>query len=86
VPWGNGTVSVYVRTTSGSVRSKWQSVADGPFNGSAALGGRMVGDLAGLPAGGPVSGGVSLYATGTSGRQYGDRGTAPGSFSGWVVI
>ena len=82
VPWNNGTVSVYARTTSGSVRSKWQSVAGGPFNGSAALGGRMAGNLAGLLA----SGGVSLYATGTSGRQYGDRGTAPGSFSGWVVI
>jgi hypothetical protein len=86
VPWSNGTVSVYVRTTSGSVRSKWQSVADGPFNGSAALGGRMAAGLAGLPAGGPVSGGVSLYATGTNGRQYADRGTAPGSFGGWVVI
>ena len=86
VPWGNGTVSVYVRTTSGSVRSKWQSVADGPFNGSAALGGRMAANLAGLPAGAPASGGVWLYATGTNGRQYADRGTAPGSFSGWAVI
>jgi len=82
VPWNNGTVSVYARTTSGSVRSKWQSVAGGPFNGSAALGGRMAGNLAGLLA----SGGVSLYATGTNGRQYADRGTAPGSFSGWAVI
>jgi hypothetical protein len=87
VPWSNGTVSVYVRTTSGSVRSKWQSVADGPFTGSAALGGRMAGDLAGLLAGGPTSGGaLSLYAAGTNGRQYADRGTAPGSFAGWVVI
>jgi hypothetical protein len=86
VPWTNGTVSVYARTTSGSVRSKWQSVAGGPFNGSAALGGRMAGDLAGVPMGGPAVGGVSLHATGTNGRQYADRGTAPGSFAGWVVI
>jgi len=88
VPWSNGTVSVYVRTTSGSVRSKWQSVADGPFNASAALGGRMAGDLAGLLAGGPAgpAGGVSLYATGTNGRQYGDQAATPGSFAGWVVI
>ena len=88
VPWSNGTVSVYARTTSGSVRSKWQSVADGPFNASAALGGRMAGDLAGLLAGGPAGpvGGVSLYATGTNGRQYGDQAATPGSFAGWVVI
>jgi hypothetical protein len=84
VPGSNGTVSVYVRTTSGSVRSKWQSVADGPFNHSAALGGHMAGDLAGLLTG---TGGVSLYATGTNGRQYVDRpGTTPGSFAGWAVI
>jgi len=70
------------------VRSKWQSVADGPFNASAALGGRMAGDLAGLLAGGPAgpAGGVSLYATGTNGRQYGDQAATPGSFAGWVVI
>jgi hypothetical protein len=84
VPGSNGTVSVYVRTTSGSVRSKWQSVADGPFNHSAALGGHMAGALAGLLTG---TGGVSLYATGTNGRQYVDRpGAAPGSFAGWAVI
>ncbi len=83
VPASNGTVSVYARTTSGSLRSKWQSVADGPFNGSAALGGHMAGDLAGLAGPSPA---VSLYATGTNGRQYADRGAAPGSFTGWVVI
>jgi hypothetical protein len=83
VPGSNGTVSVYVRTTSGSLRSKWQSVADGPFNHSAALGGHMAGDLAGLAG---VSPEVSLYATGTNGRQYADQGAAPGSFAGWVVI
>jgi len=86
VPGSNGTVSVYVRTTGGSLRSKWQSVADGPFNHSAALGGHMAGDLAGLATGGP-GGAAALYATGTNGRQYGDQpGTAPGSFTGWVVI
>jgi hypothetical protein len=85
VPWSNGTVSVYARTTSGSVRSKWQSVADGTFNGSAALGGRLAGDLAGLMTGG-AGGAVSLYATGTNARQYGDLGTAPGTFAGWAVI
>jgi hypothetical protein len=83
VPGSNGTVSVYARTTSGSLRSKWQSVADGPFNGSAALGGHMAGDLAGLAGASPA---VSLYATGTNGRQYADRGAAPGSFTGWVAI
>ena len=83
VPGSNGTVSVYARTTSGSLRGKWQSVADGPFNNSAALGGHMAGDLAGLAG---VSPAVSLYATGTNGAQYVDQGTAPGSFTGWVVI
>jgi Domain of unknown function (DUF1906) len=85
VPGSNGTVAVYARTTSGSLRSKWQSVADGPFNHSAALGGRMAGDLAGLVTGG-TGGALALYATGTNGRQYADLGTAPGSFAGWVVI
>jgi hypothetical protein len=85
VPGSNGTVSVYVRTTSGSLRAKWQSVADGPFNSSAALGGRMAGDLAGLVTGGTggAGGTVALYATGNNGRQYGDgQGAAPGSFTG----
>ncbi len=88
VPGSNGTVSVYVRTTSGSLRSKWQSVAGGLFNHSAALGGHMAGDLAGLVTGGSGTGGaVSLYGTGTNGRQYADdQGIAPGSFTGWVVI
>jgi len=83
-------VSVYVRTTSGSVRSKWQSVAGGPFNGSAALGGHMAANLAGVVTGaiaGGTGGAVSLYASGTNGRQYGDhQGTAPGSFTGWAVL
>jgi hypothetical protein len=30
---------------------------------------------------------VSLYATGTDGRQYGDRQVSPGgAYSGWAVI
>ena len=90
VPGSNGTVSVYVRTTSGSVRAKWQSVAGGPFNGSAALGGHMAANLAGVVTGaiaGGTGGAVSLYASGTNGRQYGDhQGTAPGSFTGWAVL
>jgi Domain of unknown function (DUF1906) len=92
VPGSNGTVSVYVRTTSGSVRSKGQSVAGGPFNRSAALGGHMAAGLAGVVTGGMAGGtggaaAASLYATGTDGRQYGDRqGPAPGSFAGWAVL
>jgi hypothetical protein len=86
----NGTVSVYARTASGSLRSKWQSVADGPFNHSAALGGHMAGGLAGIVTGGTggaTGAAVSLYATGTNGRQYGDLpGSALGSFTGWAVL
>ena len=84
IPNANGTVSVFARTVTGSLRAKWQSVAGGPFASSASLGGHIAGDLAGLAGG---DGAVSLYGTGTDGRQYADRQAAAfGVFGGWVVI
>ncbi len=83
VPGAAGTVSVYVLTTRGSVRSKWQSAADGPFGNSASLGGHIAGDLAGIVLG---DGTVSLYATGSNGSQYQDQDPAGDGFTGWAVI
>jgi hypothetical protein len=83
LPGPDGTVLVYALSRSGSVRARWQSVAYGPFNRGATLGGHMTGDLAGLVS----DGAVSLYATGRSGSQYADNaGPAPGSFGRWAVI
>jgi hypothetical protein len=83
IPDANGTVSVYVLTGGGTVRSKWQSTPDGPFGNSSSLGGHIAGDLAGVVFG---DGAVSLYATGTNGRQYGDQDPAGNAFAGWAVI
>ena len=64
--------------------ARWQSAAGGPFASSAPLGGHIAGDLAGV-AGGDSA--VSLYGTGTDGRQYTDHQAAAfGAFGGWVVI
>ncbi len=82
-PNANATVSVYVRTTGGSIRSKWQDAPDGPFPGNSALGGHLAGDLAAVVDG---DGAIALYATGTNGRQYGDQDTAGDVFGGWKII
>jgi hypothetical protein len=83
MPGPAGTVSVYVRGGSGSVRARWQSAAYGSFSQGATLGGDIAGGLAGVAAGDAVW----LYGTGGNGRQYGDdSGATPGSFSGWAVI
>jgi hypothetical protein len=79
----NATVSVYAQTTGGTVRGKSQSAAGGPFNSSSSLGGDIAGDLAGVLGNGTLS----LLATGTNGRQYGDhQSTTAGAFGGWAVI
>ena len=84
MPNANGTVSVFARTVSGTLRAKWQSAAGGPFAGSSSLGGHIAGDLAGVTG---SDGSVALYGTGTDGRQYADRQPAgSGAFSGWVVL
>ena len=84
IPNAAGTVSVFARTVSGTLRAKWQSVAGGPFAGGSSLGGHIAGDLAGVAG---SDGSAALYGTGTDGRQYADRepGRA-GTFSGWVVL
>jgi hypothetical protein len=76
-------VSVYVRTTGGSIRGKAQSAADGAFNRSSSLGGHIANDLAGVVFG---DGAIALYANGTNGRQYGDQDASGASFAGWKVL
>jgi hypothetical protein len=83
IPNANGAVSVYVRTTGGSIRGKAQSAADGAFNRSSSLGGHIANDLAGVVSG---DGAIALYANGTNGRQYRDQDASGASFAGWKVL
>ena len=82
-PNANGTVSVYARTTGGSMRAKMQSVAGGPFNRSSSLGGHIANDMAGVAF---SDGATALFANGTNGRQYGDRDPGGAGFAGWKLL
>jgi hypothetical protein len=81
---GSGMITVFDRTGGRTVRAKWQSAPGGAFTGNANLGGSIAGGMAALAAGNDT---ISLYATGTDGRQYGDLQVSPGgAYSGWAVI
>ena len=81
---GSGVISVFDRTGGGAIRAKWQSTPGGSFSNSANLGGSIAGGLAALDA---YNDTVTLYATGTDGRQYADRQSTPGgAYLGWAVI
>jgi hypothetical protein len=81
---GSGVISVFDRTATGAIRAKWQSTPGGSFSNSANLGGSIAGGLTALDAHNDT---VTLYATGTDGRQYADRQSIPGgAYLGWAVI
>jgi hypothetical protein len=81
---GSGAIWVFDRTGAGTVRAKWQSAPGGSFSNNANLGGSITGVLAALNADNDT---VSLYATGSNGRQYADREAVPGgAYLGWTVI
>jgi hypothetical protein len=71
----NGAISVYARTTAGSVKAIWQAAAGGSFSNSASLGGSITGSPAAIIT---HNGTVALYATGTNGQLYTWTQATPG--------